>query len=377
MHPTIGYRQGMHELLAPLYYAIDYDSLPADSGPEVDSALQELCARRWIAADAWMLFDHVMRSTSRWYEWREDEPGPGPAGQVVEPKVAPIIVACNQIEHEILRRVDPALHARLQTEGIEPQIFGIRWLRLLFTREFAMRDAMMLWDGLFAVDASLDIALWLAVAMLLRIRNKLIPADYSEQLTYLLRYPSPPVSSGTHHITLLLRQALALQMAPTPSTGASITIENRNILNIPIEVPEPPQRSPRGGRQGRRQAVSVDEAGAGAGRPVPPGHAHTMGRAGGAQQYGLPEIAKNLYDRGEALGINKTIFHAVSELKASATSVKIYQSGELMTIIAEESPRHRGELQLCPLAERCKCRLRRISARRRSADASLGTATSL
>lgn len=318
MHPAIGYRQGMHELLAPLYYAIDYDSLPAEDVPEVDSALQELCARRWIAADAWTLFDHVMRSASRWYEWREDEPLPGPAGQVTQPRIAPIIIACNQIQHEMLRRVDPALHARLQTEGIEPQIFGIRWLRLLFTREFAMRDAMMLWDGLFAADASLDLALWLAVAMLLRIRNRLLPADYSEMLTYLLRYPTLPVSTGTHHITLLLRQALALQMAPTPATGASITVENRNILNIPIEVPEPPQRSQRGARGGRRQTVSADEGGVA--RPPPPGQVHSFGRAGAAQ-YGLPEIAKNLYDRGEALGINKTIFNAVSELKASVSSL--------------------------------------------------------
>ncbi len=47
-----------------------------------------------------------------------------------------------------------------------------RWLRLLFTREFGMEDAMVMWDGLFAVDPTFNIALWICVAMLIRIRNQ-------------------------------------------------------------------------------------------------------------------------------------------------------------------------------------------------------------
>lgn len=47
-----------------------------------------------------------------------------------------------------------------------------RWLRLLFTREFDMHDAMVLWDGLFACDPTFDLAQWVCVAMLMRIRNK-------------------------------------------------------------------------------------------------------------------------------------------------------------------------------------------------------------
>jgi hypothetical protein len=35
-----------------------------------------------------------------------------------------------------------------------------------------MDDAMVLWDGMFAVDSSLEIALWICVAMLIRIRNQ-------------------------------------------------------------------------------------------------------------------------------------------------------------------------------------------------------------
>src|SRR5258707_5071986 len=68
LHPDVGYRQGMHELLAPLYYAVDYDSLPETPDPD---DLADLCARKWVAADAWVLFDRVMRGAGQWYEWRE------------------------------------------------------------------------------------------------------------------------------------------------------------------------------------------------------------------------------------------------------------------------------------------------------------------
>jgi len=51
-------------------------------------------------------------------------------------------------------------------------ILGRRWLRMLFTREFQMADVMKLWDGLFATDPTMELAQWVCVAMLIRIRNE-------------------------------------------------------------------------------------------------------------------------------------------------------------------------------------------------------------
>lgn len=49
-------------------------------------------------------------------------------------------------------------------------------LRLLFTREFSMPDALTLWDCLFACDANLELTQWVCVAMLIRIRNDCMPS---------------------------------------------------------------------------------------------------------------------------------------------------------------------------------------------------------
>lgn len=167
-----------------------------------------------------------------------------------------------------------------------------------------------------------------------------IPSDYSGQLTYLLRYSSNSSSgfmpsTAPHHTALLLRQALTLQMSPTAATGLSIVIENHNLLNLPIEVPDSPTQATRrrGGRSsGRRKSVSET-------RSTPEsGHISrgSMGRAANGQ-LNLPDFAKGLLDRGEALGINKTFLNAVSEIKVRRARLSNTAADDSPTLV-EESP---------------------------------------
>ena len=127
--PRVGYRQGMHELLAPLLYAIDFDSLdPSLASSSSNPALAELCDRSWVAADAYALFHVIMNGVGEWYEWREPPPSPGPiVGQAnATPYVAPIVVVCNLIHGNYLKNVDPVLWSALQESQIEPQIYGMQ-----------------------------------------------------------------------------------------------------------------------------------------------------------------------------------------------------------------------------------------------------------
>lgn len=72
-HPEIGYRQGMHELLATIFLVLDYDSLDKWTSSVQDSDILEMCDRIWVAADAWSLFSIMMEALNSWYEWREPE----------------------------------------------------------------------------------------------------------------------------------------------------------------------------------------------------------------------------------------------------------------------------------------------------------------
>lgn len=146
-----------------------------------------------------------------------------------------------------------------------------------------------------------------------------IPSDYSTQLTFLLRYPPPPAhnlassipngqSFAACHVTLLLRQALSLQISPTVATGASVVYENRNLLNIPSEVPEPPP-PPTKRRAGQAWTSTINDGPLRAlQRPI-----HL--RSASSSSLGFPDIARNILDRSESLGINRTVMNAVSEIK--------------------------------------------------------------
>lgn len=125
----------MHELLAPLYYAVQYDSV-LYSGDDDPTTFQEFCSRTWVAADAWALFNIVMNGVSRWYEWREspDRSLHLPSHVQLDvtsgltqlrPYVAPIVKTCNDIQTSLLRAVDLPLWNHMQKQGIEPQIYGM------------------------------------------------------------------------------------------------------------------------------------------------------------------------------------------------------------------------------------------------------------
>lgn len=141
-HPDIGYRQGMHELLAPIYLAVDFDSVESTCSKD-DSDLETFCSRTWVAADAWALFSVVMDGVHDWYEWREPSPLglPSPLktqfrygansnasdgnGQGLKTFIAPIVLACQRLQTDFLRIADPVLFDSLQKAGVEPQIYGM------------------------------------------------------------------------------------------------------------------------------------------------------------------------------------------------------------------------------------------------------------
>ena len=104
-------------------------------------------------------------------------------------------------------------------------------------------------------------------------------------------------------------------MSPTVATGATVYQENFNLLNIPLEVPEAPPATVRRRAANKNPSYSISEAGPSSRGPLTPDNNKMHFRHGSASM-GIPEmIARGLLERGESLGINKTVMNAVSELK--------------------------------------------------------------
>ncbi|XP_052181575.1 uncharacterized protein LOC127794485 [Diospyros lotus] len=217
MHPEYGYKQGMHELLAPLLYVLHADiahlsevrklygdhfididgfafnesdltfnfdfrkfsestedetgsqkcGLKINSLDELDPKIQDIVllsdaygaegelgvvlSEKFMEHDAYCMFDAVMSGTSgavRMVDFFSPSPlGGSQAG------LPPVIEASSALYH-LLSVVDASLHSHLVELGVEPQFFALRWLRVLFGREFSLEYLLIIWDEIFAFDNS-------------------------------------------------------------------------------------------------------------------------------------------------------------------------------------------------------------------------------
>jgi TBC1 domain family member 5 len=119
LNPDIGYRQGMHELVAPILWVIHQEAVDLTGVPEVDRNAEgtefmvEVLDSKFIEHDAFNLFCAVMQTAKAFYEVGESRDS------------APIIARSNRIHDEMLDAVDPDLALHLHVIGILPQIYSM------------------------------------------------------------------------------------------------------------------------------------------------------------------------------------------------------------------------------------------------------------
>ncbi|KAG9449237.1 hypothetical protein H6P81_009202 [Aristolochia fimbriata] len=305
-HPEFGYRQGMHELLAPLLYVLhidvqrlsevreqyedffsdkfdgmsetdlhysrasspvwasrnDYEDdfqeggvKPGCSLNELDTHIQTivmlndaygaegelgiLLSERFMEHDAYCMFDALMNGACGVVAMA-DYFSPSPASGSIT-GLPPVIEASSALYH-LLSVVDSSLHCHLVELGVEPQYFSLRWLRVLFGREFSLEDLLIIWDEIFAsannkLDVECEDALQfivltsprgafiiaLAVSMLLHLRSSLLATENAT--TCLQRLLSFPENVNLKKLIDKAKslQALALEAntCSSPSPGLS------------------------------------------------------------------------------------------------------------------------------------------------------------
>ncbi|XP_071490001.1 TBC1 domain family member 5-like [Diadema antillarum] len=206
----ISYKQGMHELLAPLMFVIHSDQQAFLHAKEMESQLivgptqrdivSELMNPEYLEHDSYTLFCHLMETAEPWFQHGQDLPSASSQGAFVQPEPfskpqecnpsSPLVKKLNRIREVILKRHDYELYSHLDRLDIPPQLYGIRWIRLLFGREFTFQDLIVLWDAIFADSVLLDLVDYVFVAMLIKIRELLLTADYASALMLLMRYPT-------------------------------------------------------------------------------------------------------------------------------------------------------------------------------------------
>ncbi|KAF9128135.1 hypothetical protein BGW39_005323 [Mortierella sp. 14UC] len=241
----VSYRQGMHELLAHILWVVSSESLDTQSitGASSDATLdvmRSVLDAKFIEHDTFALFSSLMSRAKPWYEFSDEgfaskRPRPAnnshnaqPFGKSDTPEPAPgkqtPVIEWSMKIFQYLERVDNELYLHLKGLEIQPQLFGM----LLFGREFPMEDVLDLWDGIFAKDPSLNICIFIGLALLLRIRDELLEEDFAGCLHKLMRYPS------VKDVQQFIPQALRLQNMPNAAGGQEVIRQNYVLAGKPL-----------------------------------------------------------------------------------------------------------------------------------------------
>lgn len=129
LNPDVSYKQGMHELLAPILWAVERDAIctkPAEQLSSDEQLLCRICDPDFIEHDTFTLFGIVMQGAKSFYEQaahagssRLSASSAQPAGKLENP----ILTRIHRIFDEYLPHVDPRLAQHLREIDLIPQVF--------------------------------------------------------------------------------------------------------------------------------------------------------------------------------------------------------------------------------------------------------------
>merc|ERR1712110_340000 len=170
----------MHELLAVIVMVFIKDiqkcvSMKKMSAEKNEAETNETSRLKWfdipnqkyLEHDAFELFSHLMLILVPYYTGASLVVGAPDAKQPF------LYYKVQEIHFVLLRQYDPQLWAHLEEANVLPQLYLIRWLRLLFTREFTIEQSFIIWDELFK-SKGMELADYFCVAMLCYIRESLL-----------------------------------------------------------------------------------------------------------------------------------------------------------------------------------------------------------
>ncbi|KAL0271183.1 UNVERIFIED_CONTAM: hypothetical protein PYX00_008359 [Menopon gallinae] len=242
-NPVLCYRQGMHEILAPLIFILHCDHqalLHYKSKNLVNNELMDILDPNFIEEDAYSIFKHIMNHIECSYRVKNMTTSTGYFTAQVEEEgncENEVVVKLQYIKENILQTSDPDLNKHLNELDIPLHLFGIRWLRLLFGREFPFQELLVLWDAIFAVD-NFELVNYVVVAMLTAIRSILLAGDYTTCLTNLMRYPNGvDVMFVIEYALHLMNPALYPAPAVTSFVNKPVTLITK-YKNKPAQVSE-------------------------------------------------------------------------------------------------------------------------------------------
>lgn len=198
-NPHLSYKQGMHELLAALLYVLHTDSQICLINREANYAnetIATLLDPKYLEHDVHQLFCALMKFIETWYQNDDILTVPAPStnnngviNRSSRQSIGSVLgIKLKKISENIVRNYDLELFNHLEALQIAPQIYGIRWMRLLFGREFEFRKLLTVWDAMICDHVPMSLSDYIFASMLITIREELVNGDYTDCLNNLMRH---------------------------------------------------------------------------------------------------------------------------------------------------------------------------------------------
>ncbi|CAL8078390.1 unnamed protein product [Calicophoron daubneyi] len=208
------YKQGMHEILAPVMYTLQCDIRAFQSANEkgqVPGCMQRefstIFNPDYLEADAFLIFSQIMDTIRLWYVNKDETSDSTNIVEVDETEIMDIpqlfdfpnksrlitnpgAAYIADIHERLLREKNERLYLHLKRLEISPSLFGLRWIRLLFGHEFPLPGVLRLWDCIFSIGKDFIFVRYIYISMLCCVSAKMLPLDFSGTLSILMHYPS-------------------------------------------------------------------------------------------------------------------------------------------------------------------------------------------
>lgn len=127
LNADIGYRQGMHEVLALVLWVVERDAVQSSQTRHGYQSryLLEICLdSKFVTHDSFTLFSLVMQNAKASYELGiQNNRHASQRSSMNPPMEAPMVVRSKRVISELLAQADPALAAHLKDIDIVPQVF--------------------------------------------------------------------------------------------------------------------------------------------------------------------------------------------------------------------------------------------------------------
>ncbi|KAE8901111.1 hypothetical protein PF005_g3353 [Phytophthora fragariae] len=158
-----------------------------------DEIVRELTASEFIEHDAYLLLEEMMLRMAGTYcphirISRRNSRAEKPLSSADQLPSSPLDDQMNRIHHHILSRCDPPTARHLAKLGVEPQIFLLRWVRVLMAREFETPQVWQIWDAIFSLTPTdFSFINLLCVAVVREFREEILAAEDATNVLLSLR----------------------------------------------------------------------------------------------------------------------------------------------------------------------------------------------